>query len=115
MTTTMIEKQKFYTKYFSNGELPELNKHYCIGCHKLQNNMDIFVIELHHSSFFDQLQAYTSMGYNCNMVRRFKSKNYYNSLAKDHGNQLYLCSECIMKMNEVISDESKNNIVVSKI
>ena len=99
-----------YIKYFSNGTLPELNNHYCICCHKLKNNMDIFVLTLNqtvNSSFMNSMFSTFSRGR--------QARNYYMSLAKEHGDHVFLCAECLKKMSMAISEESIKNMVLAKL
>jgi len=100
-----------YIKYFSNGELPNLNNHYCMCCHELKNNMEIFVFTLANRSV--RSGAFGSMF--IPFSHSYKSRKYYKSLAVNHGDNIYMCAECIMKLYKDISAESIKNMVVDKL
>ena len=103
-----MKKDMIYSKYFSNGQLPELNNHICACCHMLKNNTDIFVfVAPEYSGPFSWQPLQTTN------VTTYQQKNnlIYNPYASSDKHQVFLCAECVLELSRAISHEALKNIV----
>jgi len=126
MVAKMQETMR-YKKYFSNGDLGEVNDHICICCKRVKNNTDIFVFDTERDFPTERSRSpFANVGLNkkSSVITTSGSTGITSSsftAAPAIGSpiraydSIFMCGECIYKLSQKLSDEVVKKIVAEGI